>query len=179
MKLFLALLALVVVAVVIVLILAARKPDDFSMERSLVVDAEAERLFPLIDDLRAHESWSPFDKPDPAVTKTYTGAPSGTGAVYEWSGKGQSGSGRLAITASVPASQIVMQLDMLQPMKTTNTVIFTLAPVENGTKVTWAMHGKTPYLAKIFHVFMDMDRMVGGQFEAGLLNLKTISERNR
>lgn len=178
MKIFIALLILLAIAVAIVLLLAARKPDDFGIKRSLVINAPADRIAPLIDDLRAHEAWSPFDRPDPETKKTYTGA-TGTGSVYEWSGKGQSGSGRLAITESVPASKIVMQLDMSAPIRTSNTVTFSLTPVGNGTEVTWAMHGKTPYLAKIFHVFMNMDRMVGGQFEAGLLNLKTISERNR
>lgn len=177
MKLFLVLIALLALALVIVLILAARKPDDFSMRRSLVIDAPPERIFPLINDLRAHESWSPFDPPDPAVAKIYTGAATGTGAVYEWSGKGQSGSGRLAITESVPSSRIVMRLDMLKPMATSNVVTFSLAPVPGGTEVTWAMQGRTPFLAKIFHVFIDMDRMVGGQFEAGLLTLKNMAER--
>ena len=179
MKIFLILLALLAVVVVTVLILAARKPDDFSMQRSLVIQAPAEQIFHLINDLRAHESWSPFDKPDPAVTKTYTGAATGTGAVYDWSGNGQSGSGRLAITESVPVSKIVMQLDMLKPMKARNTVTFTLVPVDGGTEVSWAMHGRTPFLAKVFHVFINMDRMVGGQFETGLLTLKNMVERNR
>lgn len=178
MKIILALSVLLLLAVAVVLILATRKPDVFSVQRSAVIDAPAERIFPLINDLRAHERWSPFDKPDPATRKTYTGAASGTGSVYAWDGSGQAGSGRIAITESTAHSRILMQLDMLKPFKASNAVRFDLEPVDGGTQVTWSMHGNTPYLAKIAHVFMDMDRVVGGQFETGLANLKSITKQH-
>lgn len=178
MKIILALSVLLLLAVAIVLILAARKPDVFGVQRSATIDAPADRIFPLINDLRAHERWSPFDKPDPATRKTYTGAATGTGSVYTWDGSGQAGSGRIAITGSSANSRILMQLDMLKPFKASNVVRFDLEPVDGGTLVTWSMQGKTPHLAKVVHVFMDMDRVVGGQFEAGLANLKSITEQH-
>lgn len=177
MKIFLTLSALLACAIVIVIILAARKPDVFSVQRSTTIDAPAERIFPLINDLRAHETWSPFDKPDPATRKTYTGAATGAGSAYAWEGSGQSGTGRIAIVESSPDSKITMQLDMLKPFKASNVVHFTLEPTATGTQVSWSMQGKTPFLAKIMHVFVDMDRVVGGEFETGLANLKTLTEK--
>jgi hypothetical protein len=170
-------LSVVAILIVGVLIAAAIRPDAFIMQRSAGMRAPAERIFPLINDLRVHESWSPFDKPDPATTKVHSGAAQGQGAVYEWNGKGQAGSGRIAITESHPFSRIVMQLDMLKPIRASNTVVFSLEPRADATLVTWAMHGHTPYLAKILHLFFNMDRMVGREFETGLANLKAIVER--
>ncbi|HEY5970992.1 MAG TPA: SRPBCC family protein [Pseudoxanthomonas sp.] len=177
MKILLALSALLALAIAIVLVLAARKPDVFSVQRSITINASAARIFPLIDDLRAHETWSPFDKPDPATRKTYTGSAAGVGSVYAWEGSGKSGAGRIAIIESSPDSKITMQLDMLKPFKASNVVLFTLEPAGTGTRVTWSMQGKNPFLGKIMHVFVDMDRMVGGGFETGLANLKTIAEQ--
>ena len=170
-------LSVIAILIIGVLVVAATRPDAFSTQRSTSMRAPAERIFPLINDLRAHESWSPFDKPDPATTKVHSGAAQGEGALYEWDGKGQAGSGRIAITESHPFSQIVMQLDMLKPIRASNTVVFSLEPRPEATLVTWAMHGHTPYVAKILHLFFNMDRMVGGQFETGLDNLKAIVER--
>ena len=176
-------LTIAAVAVALMLIgllaFAATKPDTFRLQRSIGIDAPRELVFPLINDLRAHESWNPFDAPDPSTTKTHSGATEGTGAVYEWSGKGRAGSGKLSIVRSEPVSRIVMQLDMLAPFKASNEVVFTLAPDNGGTELTWAMQGPVPYPAKIMHTLFNMDRMVGKQFESGLLNLKTITERNR
>ncbi len=171
-------LAAVVVLVATVLILAATKPDVFALKRSASVGAPPEEIFPLINDLHAHESWSPFDKPDPATRKVHSGAAEGKGAVYEWEGKGQTGAGRIEIIESLPPSRIVMRLDMLKPLKASNTVVFTLE-ARDETEVTWAMQGHTPYIGKIMRVFVNMDRMVGGEFESGLANLKAIAERKR
>lgn len=177
MKVLMILIGIAIVAVAVILLLAARKPDMFSLQRSVMVDAPAERIYPLIDDLRAHEAWSPFDKPNPDTRKRYTGSPSGIGAVYEWEGAAQAGSGRLQIRQSEPPSRAVMQLDMLKPFKASNEVVFTLEPAASGTRVTWSMRGETPFLAKVMHVFVNMDRMVGKDFETGLANLKSIAER--
>lgn len=168
---------IVIAALVIgVLILAARKPDTFTVQRTARLPAPAEAIFPLIDDLRRHESWSPFDRPDPATTKSYSGAARGTCAVYEWHG-GKAGAGRIEIAESRPASHIQMLLQMRKPMRTDNVVTFTLAPVQDGTDVTWAMQGGVPFPAKILHVFLDMDRMIGTQFERGLSELGTLAAR--
>jgi uncharacterized protein YndB with AHSA1/START domain len=158
---------------------ATTKPDTFRLQRSIGIDAPPKLVFPLINDLRAHECWNPFDAPDPATSRTHSGATEGTGAVYEWSSKGRAGSGKLSIMRSEPVSRIVMRLDMLAPFKASNEVVFTLAFANGGTELTWAMQGPVSYPAKIMHMLFNMDRMVGKQFEAGLLNLKTIVERNR
>lgn len=170
-------LTLIVVLIVAVLAVAATKPDTFSISRSTAMRAPADRIFPLINNLRAHESWSSFDKPDPAVDKVHSGAREGTGAVYEWNGEGQAGAGRLAITESVAPSRIGMQLDMLKPIKAGNQVVFTLQPQGDSTEVSWAMQGRRPFIIKVMHVFFNMDRMVGGEFENSLEKLKTLVER--
>lgn len=174
-------LGLAVVAILIVglLIAAAMKPDTFHLQRSIAIDAPPESIFPLINDLHAHEAWNPFDHPDPATTKIHSGSPQGPGAVYEWNGKGPSGSGRISILQADPSSRIAMQLDMLAPLKASNEVVFTLAPMSGSTHLTWFMQGSMPYPAKIMHTLFNMDRMVGRQFEAGLANLKRIVEDNR
>lgn len=169
-------LALLVIGV---LIIATTRPDVFRLQRSIVIDAVPERIFPLINDLRAHESWNPFDKPDPDTRKTHAGAAQGAGSVYAWDGKGQAGAGRLSILQSDPCSRIGMQLEMLKPFKTSNEVVFTLVPAGRATRLTWSMHGPVPYPAKVMHTLFNMDRMVGKQFEAGLANLKNIVEAYR
>lgn len=167
----------VVILVAIVLALAARRPDTFALYRSTRIQAPPEKILPLIIDLRAHESWSPFDRPDPATRKVHSGAAQGKGAVYEWNGSGQGGSGRIEISEASP-SQVVMRLDMHKPIRAANTVTFTLTPRHDATEVTWAMQGGVPYLARIAHLFFNMDRIVGSQFDTGLANLKAIVERH-
>jgi hypothetical protein len=168
--LILAIAALAVLAVA-VLAIAARRPGDFVVTRSARLQAPAGRIFPLISDLRAHEAWSTFDPPDPAVRKTHSGAPHGTGAVNEWAGSGRAGAGRLAITGAEPASAIDMRLDMLRPIRASNQVRFTLQPDGDATVVTWHMAGRTPFVGKVMHLFFNMDRMVGREFESSLQRL--------
>jgi uncharacterized protein YndB with AHSA1/START domain len=172
-------LIVIALAVIGVLVIAATRPDEFRLQRSIVIDAMPERIFPLINDLRAHESWNPFDKPDPDTRKTHAGAPQGAGAVYEWNGKGQAGAGRLSILESDPSSRIGMQLEMSKPFKTSNQVTFTLMSAGEATNLTWSMRGPVPYPAKVMHTLFNMDRMIGKQFEAGLTNLKNIAESYR
>lgn len=168
--------ALIALALLIVVMSAAARPDTFALKRSLRMQAPRARIFPLINDLRAHATWSPFDKPDPATRKTYRGAAGGQGAVYEWEGRAQTGSGRIEIAQSTPDSRIEMKLHMFKPMKASNTVVFSLHDSDGGTEVTWAMQGNLPFVAKIFHLFCNMDRICGGEFEKGLTNLKGIVE---
>ena len=170
-------LCVIAMEIYVLLVVAAAKPDMFTVQRSASFDAPAERIFPWINDLRAHESWSPFDKPDWKSKSIHGGADRGPGAIYAWEGKGRAGSGWIAITQSQPHSRIEMQLDMLRPIRSRNTVVFTLEPRGETTLVTWAVHGAVPFLAKILHVFVNMDKMVGGEFRKGLVNLKTIVER--
>jgi hypothetical protein len=102
---------------------------------------------------------------------------SGKGAQYAWEGNKEVGQGRMEIAESVPPSKVAIKLDFVRPFEAHNTVEFTLDPKGDATNVTWAMQGDTPYLAKIIHVFIDMDKMVGKDFEAGLANLKTLAEK--
>jgi hypothetical protein len=166
---------IVALAIAAILIYAATKPDSFSVQRSTAIAAPAQKIFPLIDDLHAHHAWSPFEK-DPAMKRIHSGTHHGRGAVYEWEGNREVGKGRLAITESTP-SKITMALDMLKPFKASNTVEFTLAPNGGATDVTWAMHGRQSYMAKLVSTFINCDKMVGSQFEQGLAKLKAIAEK--
>jgi hypothetical protein len=171
----LTIVAIVVVVIIALLIYAATKPDAFGVQRATAINAPADKIFPLINDLHAHTQWSPFEK-DPAMKRTHSGAPQGKGAVYEWDGDRKVGSGRLAIADSTP-SNITMILDMFRPFKAHNTVNFLIEPQGNATHVTWAMRGQQPYIAKLMSTFIDCDKMVGGQFEEGLAKLKALAER--
>jgi hypothetical protein len=166
---------IIAVAIVAVLAYAATRPDAFQVQRTASIKAPPERIFPLIDDLHAHTTWSPFEK-DPNMKRTHSGAPRGKGAIYDWEGNSQVGSGRLAITDSTP-SKITMALDMFRPFKAHNTVEFTLQPKEGWTNVTWAMHGRQPYMAKLMSTFINCDKMVGKQFEEGLGKMKALAEQ--
>ncbi len=156
---------------------ATTKPDTFTVERSTTIGAPPTDIYPLIADLRAMNTWNPFVEHDPAIEITYMGPPSRAGAIHTWRGNRDVGAGSIEITEAKPPSSIVMQLDMLKPMKAHNRVTFTLQPEGPGTKVTWAMSGAQPLIGKIMSVFIDCDRMVGSRFEAGLAKLKAIAER--
>jgi carbon monoxide dehydrogenase subunit G len=160
-----------------VLVFAATKPDAFRVQRAASIKAPPEKIFPLLNDLHNFASWSPYEKKDPAMKRTHSGAPSGKGAVYAWDGDRNVGSGRLAIADSSPPSKVTLDLDMLTPLKAHNVVEFTLEPKGETTNVTWAMNGQVPFIAKIVHVFINVDRMVGKDFEEGLANLKAVAEK--
>jgi uncharacterized protein YndB with AHSA1/START domain len=168
-------LIVIAVAVAAVLAYAASKPDTFMVRRSASIAAPPEKIFPMIDDLRAQSAWSPFEK-DPNMKRTHSGAPRGKGAVYAWDGNRQVGAGQIAITESVPSSKVVLLLDMVRPFKAHNTVEFTLDRSGGGTNVTWAMQGRQPYMAKVMGLFVDCDKMCGGLFEEGLAKLKALAE---
>lgn len=174
----LAVVGLIVLAVVIVLIYAATRPDTFRIERAATIQAPPERVFPLINDFSSWRSWSPWEKMDPELKRTYTGPASGKGATYEWEGNKKVGKGRMEIKEAVPPSRIVIQLDFLQPFEAHNTAEFTLDGRGDGTTVTWAMHGRQPFMFKLVKVFIDMENMVGKDFEAGLANLKALAEKD-
>jgi carbon monoxide dehydrogenase subunit G len=167
---------IVVLAVVVVLILAARKPDHFRVQRSASIDAPPERIFPLINDFHRWGAWSPYEHKDPDMKRTFSGAGSGRGSAYEWAGNSNVGSGRMEIVESSAPSKVAIKLDFLKPFEAHNIATFTMEPAGGATNVTWVMDGPTPFVGKIMHVFLDMDRMVGTDFEAGLANLKTAAE---
>jgi carbon monoxide dehydrogenase subunit G len=168
---------IIVVLIVAVLVYAAMKPNAFRMERSTSINAPAEKIFPFINDFHNWTSWSPFEKLDPALKRSYSGAPSGQGSIYEYEGNNKVGAGRMEITESSPSSRVVSKLDFIKPMVAHNFAEFTLEPRGNATVVTWAMYGASPYIAKLMTIFVSMDRLVGKQFDEGLANLKAASER--
>ena len=167
----------IVTLIAALLAYASTKPDTFHVQRSASITAPAEKIFSIIDNFSQWPAWSPWEKIDPAMKKTLSGAANGTGAISEWDGNSEVGTGRIEITESSPASRITMKLDMLKPFEAHNIVEFTLASNGGATNVTWAMHGHSPYVAKVMSLFMDCDKMVGKQFEEGLENLKTIAEK--
>ena len=166
----------VVILVAALLAYAATNPDTFRVARGTSIKAPPEKIFPLINDLRSLALWSPYETKDPAMKRNYSGPASGKGAAYEWDGDKNVGKGRLEIADTSPPSKVTIKLDMLKPFEAHNIVEFTLEPKDDATNVTWAMHGQTPLFAKVVHVFLDMDSMVGKDFETGLANLKTVAE---
>lgn len=168
---------ILVVGIAGVLIFAATKPDVFRVARSTSIKATPDKIFPLINEFRNWASWSPYEHRDPAMKRTYSGAESGKGAIYEWDGNSNVGAGRIEITDTTPPSKVMINLDMLKPFEAHNNVVFTIEPNGETTSVTWAMSGPVPYFAKIMHVFMNVDRMVGGDFETGLANMKAVAEK--
>ena len=167
----------VVVLIVALLVFAATKPDIFRVQRSASINAPPEKIFPLINDFHRWSAWSPYEKLDPTMKRTYSGAANGKGAMYAWEGSGKAGIGRMEIAETSPASKITLNLDFVKPFEVHNIIDFTLEPTGDSTNVTWAMHGHSPYLAKVMHVFFDMDSMVGKDFETGLANLKALVEK--
>ncbi|MBL8569396.1 MAG: SRPBCC family protein [Phreatobacter sp.] len=160
------------VVVVLVLVIAARKPDRFRTERSALIDASAERIFPMINDFRAWPTWSPWEKKDPDMKRSLSGAASGPGSIYAWDGNRNIGAGRMEILDVAAPERVTIQLDFFRPFKARNTAEFTLKPEGAGTRVTWAMFGPQPFVGKLISMFIDCDRMVGKEFETGLANLK-------
>ena len=176
-KLLSVVLAVLLLIVGVVLANAAAKPDTFRVERTASIKAPPEKIFPLIDNFDNWGAWSPWEKKDPAMKRTRSGAASGKGSVYAWDGDKNVGKGRLEIAEASPPSKVTLKLDFERPFEAHNIVNFTMEPKGDATSVTWAMHGSVSFLAKIVHMFLDMDRMVGQDFEAGLANLKALAER--
>jgi len=169
-----AVLALLIAAF---LIYAATRPDSFRIQRSTSVKAPPEKVFALINDFRKWPTWSPWEKIDPALKRSYGGPASGKGAVYAWEGNNDVGHGRMEIDETSSPTKIVIKLDFLKPFEAHNIAEYTLAKQGDATNVTWAMYGPSPYLAKLFGVFCSMDSMVGTKFEEGLANLKALAEK--
>ena len=176
-------IAIILVAIVAllaaVLAYAATKPDRFRVQRSTTIAAPPERIFPLLNDLRSHGRWSPWEKKDAAMKRTYSGAETGRGAVYEWDGNRNIGKGRMEITETSPPSKVTFKLDFFRPFEAHNIAEFTLTDRGGATDVTWAIHGPSPFLSKVMGLLCNMDRMIGREFEIGLANLKTITEAEK
>jgi hypothetical protein len=171
-------MSLLIIAVAIAAFLAfvANKPGTFGVSRSIDINAGAEKIFPILNDFSRWQSWSPYEKLDPAMRRTLGAITQGKGATYAWVGNGKVGAGNMELTQSVPSSLVAIDLNMLKPITASNKVTFTLTPKGNQTTVTWSMQGTSPFVAKLMGTVMNMDKMVGGQFEEGLANLKGVVE---
>ncbi len=169
----------IVVAVLIagVLVFAATRPGTFRVERSVTIKAPAEKIYPYFDDFNRWAVWSPWEKLDPAMKRSFSGPPAGKGAVYAWQGNSKVGEGRMEILESSPSSKLLIKLDFIKPFEGHNTAEYTLVPSGDLTQVTWAMYGTAPYVSKLMGVFVSMDSMIGKDFEAGLANLKAAAEK--
>jgi uncharacterized protein YndB with AHSA1/START domain len=166
----------VIILVAVVLALAARRPNEFTVTRAVRIRATPDRIYPHIVDFHRWAAWSPWEKIDPAMRRSYSGAPTGTGSVYEWQGNSKAGVGRMEITQVTPPTSVTVKLDFLKPFEAHNTVTFTLLPIGDSTDVTWTMFGPSPFMTKVMGVFFNMDKLVGTDFERGLANLKAVAE---
>ena len=173
-------IAAIIVAALLgaVLIYAATKPDSFRIERSTAIKAPPDKIFPLINDFHQWEVWSPWEKIDPALKRTYSGAASGKGAIYEWSGNNNVGAGRMEIIESSPSSRILLTLDFSAPFEAHNEVEFRLQSEGETTRLTQAMFGPSPYVSKLMGLFFNMDKMVGDKYEEGHASIKALVEKN-
>lgn len=171
--------AAVAAGVVGVLGYAATRPDTFRIERRKRIKAPPERVFALIDDFYSWKGWSPWEKLDPAMEREYSGPASGQGAAYAWKGNKKVGQGRMEITESSPPNRLVIRLEFIAPWKAVNTTEFSVEPDGDGSEVTWTMTGTNDFKGKLFSLMMNMDRLVGGDFEKGLEAMRAIAEAER
>jgi hypothetical protein len=170
-------LFLIALVLLIVLIVAACRPDEFTVQRSIEIRAPADRIFDLIQDFRQWPKWSPWEKLDPNLKRTFSGAESGRGSVYEWEGDKRVGAGRMEIMDCVPHSRIDIKLTFLRPFKAENRTIFDITPIDGASRVVWEMKGTNNLMFKVMGLVMNMDKMVGTDFEKGLAALKAEAER--
>jgi len=162
--------------VVLFILVVVTRPATFHIERSISMSAPPENAFAQVNDFHAWPGWSPWEKMDPQMKKTFDGATSGVGAMYSWAGNDKVGEGKMTIEKSQAPSLVGIKLEFFKPFAATNKTTFTFAPAPEGTKVTWAMDGENNFVGKAFSMFMDMDKMVGADFERGLASMKTLAE---
>ncbi|HSI40745.1 MAG TPA: SRPBCC family protein [Xanthobacteraceae bacterium] len=174
---FILVVAVLAAALASFLAYVATRPGRFRIVRSAFIAAPPELVFARLEDFRNWRAWSPWEKKDPALTRTYRGPESGPGAVYEWSGNAAVGQGRMEITEVTPPMLLRIRLDFFKPFKASNVAEFTLTRRQGGTNLSWAMEGPSRFVSKLMGVLMNMDRIVGADFEAGLNNLKALAER--
>jgi hypothetical protein len=166
----------VLVLIVAAIIFIAMRPSSCRVQRSAQISAPSEVVFSIINDLHRWGLWSPYDKRDPSMKKTFGGPDTGPGATYSWDGNSQVGEGRMTIVESRLGELVRMKLEFSRPFKATNEVNFKLEPSAGGTRVSWIMDGKYNIVSKAMSVFIDMDKMVGTDFEQGLANLNTVAQ---
>ncbi|HYI04178.1 MAG TPA: SRPBCC family protein [Reyranella sp.] len=166
----------VVVAIGGILLYAATKPDSFRVQRTVLINAPSDKVFPLINDIKAWTVWSPYEKKDPAMKRTYGAVTAGKGATYAWDGDKNVGQGSMEIVESSPR-KILLKLDFLKPFEAHNMGEFLLEPKGDSTSVTWATYGPSPYMSKVIGTFINIDDMIGRDFEKGLADLKAAAEK--
>jgi hypothetical protein len=166
-----------VVVIVAILAFATTRPDTFQVQRSAVINAPPEKIVALIDDFHNWSAWSPWEKLDPAMKRTFGGPARGVGSKYGWQGNSQAGAGQMEIKDSSPA-HVGIQLDFIKPFKSSSVSEFALQPNGTATNVTWTMHGPMNYISKVMCMFVSMDKMIGGDFEKGLAGLKAAAEKS-
>ena len=169
------LIALAGVVIVVVVVVATR-PPEFRVARTARIAAPPAAVFAQVNDFHKWDGWNPWGKVDPAMKKSYEGAPAGVGAVYSWAGNSAVGEGRMTLTESRPSELIRIKMEFLKPFASTSTAEFTFRPEGDHTVVTWSMEGRNNFMAKAIHLVMNMDRMIGGQFEKGLADMKAVAE---
>jgi hypothetical protein len=161
-----------VVLVIAFLITAALSPKTFRVARSATLPVPPSAVFPHVNDLHAWQGWSPWEKLDPNLQRTYEGPAAGVGASYAWTGNNKVGAGRMTVTESRSNELLRIRLEFLKPFAATNTAEFTFTPAgESGTSVTWSMNGETNFICRGLSPFMNMDKMIGASFEQGLASL--------
>lgn len=171
-------IAVVVIALIVaLLILAATRPNTFRVQRSIVINAPAAKIFPLINDLHAWDSWEANDRKDPTMKKTFIGPASGTGAAVEWDSQGRGGKGRLVISESVPPRMVAIKVDFLRPFEAHNLNEFIFEPDASGTKVTWSIQASNLYAMKLVGIFFNIQREFEKHVDTGLSNLKSVAEQ--
>ena len=170
------LLALGFIAVIFIIVIAGQ-PDEFIVTRAANISAPPEKIFAHVNDLHQWEAWSPWAKLDPNAKNTFSGADAGAGAAMAWDGNGKVGTGKMTITASQPGESVRFRLEFQKPMQATNTAEFTFRSEDKQTLVTWSMQGQSKLMGKIFGLFMNCEKMCGGQFEKGLASLKSLTEK--
>ena len=156
--------------------IVALQSSEFRVVRSAILSAPAQALFALVNDFHRWEAWSPWEKLDPALERSYDGAPAGVGTVYSWVGNNQVGEGRMTILESHPNDLIRIKLEFLKPFAATHTADFTFKPEGDRTRVTWNMFGEKNFLSKAIGLFMNMDKMIGDNFEQGLAQLESAAK---
>ena len=169
-------LVMAAIVVIAILLYAASKPAVLVVQRTATIDAPADKVFAIVNDFRSWPTWNPQDRDDPTLTRTYRGAPNGTGAVSDWSGKGESGKGTMTIAESVPNSKVSVDADWSRPFQTHNVNEFEFTPVGAGTRVSWTLRAKNLFIMKVMGVFTNMDKNIGVHLDSGLANLKAVAE---
>ena len=171
-KILIALVAIIAIFAVFV----SMQPAEFRIARSTTISAPPAALFARVNDLHAFQEWNPYAKKDPAMKQSWEGPTAGPGAIYRWSGNAEIGEGSMKILESRPNELVRLELAFLKPFQATNTVDFTFVPAGEQTTVTWSMTGTNGFMAKAASLLMDMDKMVGGDFEKGLADMKALAE---